>query len=64
MQNENLDQSENDFVDKVHDLIKELQKDGFTISGCSFCSSRIPKNEPLQCPLCMRMCYPKGQEPH
>lgn len=51
---------EDETVKLVHDVISDLQKEGFVITGCDFCNNNYPVKV-ARCRICGKICFPKDQ---
>jgi hypothetical protein len=51
---------EEDPVATIHSIIEMLNKEGFAVTGCSFCSKQFPEKV-SRCTFCNNICYPKDQ---
>jgi len=52
---------EDDEIKFIHDLISELQSEGFAVTGCTLCNNNSPAKT-AKCRICGNICYPKDQQ--
>lgn len=56
-----INEDEDETVKLIHRVISVLEEEGYSVTGCSWCSTRQPAR-PAKCRLCGRICYPKDQK--
>ena len=55
------DGQDDDDVKFIHDIIDDLAKEGFVVTGCVSCKDKYPQNRPARCRFCGQTRFPKDQ---
>jgi len=51
---------DNETVKLIHNLVQELEKEGYEITSCAMCKDKYP-SKPAKCRFCGKICFPKNE---